>query len=104
MPTIPTIRDPRPDLTADSEAWTILLRTVFHRNRDLYGVLDAMRCEGTLLKANPRWGYTLEPLINRDHWPSKSVYDDFKKTWVVPYQGTLIALLKELGTVLSPSA
>lgn len=89
--------DPRPDLTTDSAVWTPLLQAAWQGDRDLYGVLHALRSQGARLKAHPRWGYTLEPLIDRDDWPSQAAYDAFKTTWVLPHQQTLIALLHALG-------
>lgn len=97
---VPSWRDPRPDLKADSALWGALLRIAEGKSDAFCGVLNGFRCGGTRIKAG-KSGWVLRPDIDstgRHAWESQEEYDELKGKFLKPYidNGWLVEALKKL--------
>lgn len=94
-------RDPRPDLNElghDSELWVQLLQLANEADSKLAGILHGFRCQGTILRKNPRWGYVLQPVINsKIGWSSQDDYNRQRAKWLDPYRQDIIKILGALA-------
>lgn len=89
------MRDPRPDLSEDSENWTRFLNLVKSKNEMLAGTLYGFRCCGLRLYRE-KIGYVLKPEFNNiDGWKDKTEYEKDKEKWLLPHKTELIDLLNK---------
>jgi len=101
--------DPRPDLDADSEQWSTLLKLALNRNEELCGVLNGIRCGGTRLRIGQsskgkRW--ILKPDIDptgRNAWENLADYEEVRDKFLMPHLADVTALLKDLAERHEPT-
>jgi hypothetical protein len=87
--------DPRPDLAADSAAWSHLLRLAFdtdgHDPLGCYGVLDGLRCCGAGLERTERGGWKL---VAGAMDPNEYAAD--RERWLISRRREIAELLRRL--------
>ena len=99
-----TFQDPRPDLSADSSLWRILLAIAHEANPNLYGALHGLRSIGTRLERNKKFGCVLVPILpgtgvgeNITDWASMEDYRAVAQEYLRPHHDLLLGLLKKIG-------
>ena len=93
-------QDPRPDLSADSSLWRILLTIAHEANVNLYGALHGLRCIGTRLERSKQWGLVMKPILpgeNVTDWASMEDYRAVAQEYLRPHHDLLLGLLKKIG-------
>ena len=96
--------DPRPDLSADSSLWRILMAIAHEAEPMLYGALHGMRCIGTRLERNKKFGCVLVPILpgigigeNVTGWASMEDYRAVAQEYLRPHHDLLLGLLRKIG-------
>lgn len=93
--------DPRPDLADDHHLWQRFLKLACNlpdeKNAfELVGVLNGIRCGGTLL-VKGQSGYILRPLIDpKRGWSSQQEYEEMRDKYLKPHQKHIKVLLQVL--------
>ncbi len=86
------VRDPRPDLAADSPAWSDLLLHAWALDHvdpeGLFGALDGLRCLGASLVVRSAGGMR----VSNGRIPMAE-YAELREKWLRPRADRLIALL-----------
>ena len=82
----------------DSDLWWVLCTKAKHigENDELAHILWYIRGCGTKLVKHPRWGYILEPVIQRGGWESREHWERDKHI-LDKYCEEVVKLLKELS-------
>ena len=86
--------DPRPELSADSDAWTKLLALAYDLDESdmdgAYGALLGIRCMGaSLVRVNGGWA------IQRGEIPEDE-YQDIRKRYLLPVKDRIMGLFGRL--------
>jgi len=96
VPTNPRERwasDPRPDIAADTTAWSLLLALAYDADggdpRGAFGVLHGLRCVGVGLERDARGRWRLVAGETDD-------YDEIRETWLMPIRREVGELLRRL--------
>ena len=83
------LRDPRPDLEADSELWQELLAGCYeaeNKSGYLTGILHGFRCGGCRLEySDSKGSYTIRPEVGGHNWKSEQEYNDLRDSWLKPH-------------------
>jgi len=91
--------DPGSDIDPDgSDLWLTLFTIADQMNHDLYSVLMYLRGTGLRLVPSEKFGFILQPIIDREGkkgWSSKDEYDREKKC-LAPYRTKVTEALKKL--------
>ena len=94
-----TYTDPRPDLEADSNLWTKLLRRAQKVDPILAGTLHGFRCGGLRIKRG-RTGYLLrpdfDPTRNLATWKDQEEYEHDKLMHLFQYRAEIKELMSGL--------
>lgn len=99
----PVWEDPRPDLSEDHHLWKRFLKLAANmpdekEAYELTGVLNGMRCGGTLLVQGKNGGYVLRPLIDPERgWASQEDYEELRDKFLKPHFEKVKVVLKLLN-------
>jgi len=109
-----TITDPRPDLTADTQHWQVLLTLAMaadvkagRKKLPLLGALHGMRCGGTqLVEAEATPGrLVLRPILDpKAGWTSETAYREAAAKFLRPFDRDVKAILQRLTQEPGPEA
>ena len=81
---------------SDSMLWLELMSEARKINEDIYQRLFYVRGGGTVLVANPQFGFIFKPVIGDYGWQSQEFYDN-EKQCLNQYAKEIMSLLATLG-------
>lgn len=90
-----THKDPRPDLTADSEAWVDMMVQAEKYSHQLVSNLIEMRKWGTRIR-HGKSGYIMVPEMGGKNWPSMEAYQEYRDRLLGPYREQIMEILAYL--------
>lgn len=76
--------------------WLKLLCEARNESLEFYAVLNYLRCTGTLLVPDAKFGYRLVPVISEDAWHSVEEYNH-EKQYLQKWLPQLVSILGGLG-------
>ena len=81
---------------SDSAYWLEILSEAKKLNEDMYAKLYYVRGGGTILIPDPKFGFVFQPIIGKDGWQSRKLYDQAAQS-LNQHAAAIITILAEAG-------